>query len=156
MIHALDVPAATGAQDIVGFTLENTASTTQAAGVVTFGQVFVQGDVLPGTHLVAVINGVEIPVQMDVKALNDDGSVRHAILTLGAPAIAAGGSLDLMPKEAACPAGAVLTAQDAIAKGLNVTLDVNLHNADGSTTLKSFSAASSFSNAIVQVSSRPG
>jgi Ca2+-binding RTX toxin-like protein len=151
VIHAPDVPVATGAQDIVGFVLENTASTAQAAGIVTFGQVFVAGDVMPGAKLVALINGVETAVQMDVKALNDDGSVRHAILTLNAPAIAAGGSVEMMLKEtASAPASTALTAQDAIAKGLNVSLEVNLHNADGSTSLKTFSAASLLQNAIAQ------
>ena len=35
-------------------------------------------------------------MQMDVKATNSDGSVRHAVLTLYAPEIAANGNLAVM------------------------------------------------------------
>jgi Ca2+-binding RTX toxin-like protein len=154
LIRVPDVPAAGASGELVGMTLQNASAAAQAAAIVSFGQVFKPGDLMPGTGLVAVINGVSVPVQVDVKALNADGSVRHAILTLQAPAIAGNGEVDVMLKQGAAPTGAALTAQDAIARGLNVTLDVNLRNADGSSTLKSVNVAqllqSSIANGTVE------
>ena len=46
---------------------------------ITFGEVFAPGQVPQGGHLVAVINGVQIPVQLDVKTTNADGSVKMGI-----------------------------------------------------------------------------
>src|SRR5262249_31173719 len=78
-------PPASTPGDVVGFSLQNTSGGAEATGYVSFGQVFGKGDVMPGSNLVAKINGVDVPVQMDVKTTNEDGSVAHAILTLKAP-----------------------------------------------------------------------
>src|SRR4029079_15534057 len=87
-------PSQTG--DLVGVRLQNTGTNTESSGYVTFGEVFLPGTVRPTDSLVAGINSVNYAVQMDVQSTNVDGSVRQAILTLDAPAIPGGGTLDLM------------------------------------------------------------
>ncbi|MGH7141072.1 MAG: hypothetical protein ACREGH_00350, partial [Minisyncoccia bacterium] len=94
--YAPSVPQPTQSGDIVGLDLQNTGGTTEAAGYVTFGEVFQDGDVEPSDSLVARIGGTNYPVQMDVKATNSDGSVRHAILTFEAPAIAPSAAVGVM------------------------------------------------------------
>ena len=60
---------------------------TQSHVPVTFGQIFKDGDVSHGTTLTATLNGKPIPLQVDVKATNPDGSLRHAVLTVMAPSL---------------------------------------------------------------------
>src|SRR5438067_312654 len=82
--------------DVVGFNLENNQASTLGQRYITFQETFLPGDVTPGTDLVAIVNGQKIPVQMDVKTFNDDGSVRSALLTFQQPSIAAHSSLSFM------------------------------------------------------------
>src|SRR5690348_11617561 len=82
--------------DIVDVQLQNNTTSTQPAGEITFGQTFVDGDLPAGAQLIALINGQQVPVQMDVKTTNPDGSVRFAVLTVDAPAIAPNSHVDVM------------------------------------------------------------
>src|SRR5205085_1351842 len=82
--------------DLVGVRLQNTGTSLEPSGYVSFGEVFLPGTVKPTDSLVARINGVNYAVQMNVESTNADGSVRQAVLTLDAPGIPAGGTLDLM------------------------------------------------------------
>ncbi|WP_218037686.1 hypothetical protein, partial [Reyranella soli] len=82
--------------DVVGFNLENNQANTLGQQYVTFQETFLPGEVTTGTHLVAIVNGQKIPVQMDVKTINADGSVRSALLTFEQPSIAANSSLNFM------------------------------------------------------------
>ncbi|KEZ77875.1 hypothetical protein C41B8_07507 [Salinisphaera hydrothermalis C41B8] len=52
---------------------------------VTFGQPFRPGDVPAGTTVQVFGDGKPIPTQVDVKARNADGSVRHAVISLNVP-----------------------------------------------------------------------
>lgn len=133
VLHAPDVPQAAGANEVVGFVLQNNGDSLQKSAVVSFGQVFAEGDIKPGGGLVALINGIAYPVQMDVKATHDDGSVRHAILSLKAPEIAAHNELDgVLTKVTSASTAPALTAQSALSAGLNLTIDVAVLQANGS------------------------
>jgi autotransporter passenger strand-loop-strand repeat protein len=121
-------------QGIVGFDLQNTGGATEPAGYVTFGQVFRDGDVSANAGLTAfvvsggVTTGNAIPVQMTVETTYADGSVDDAILTLSAPAIAAGGTVSalLVTSGGASPAAPITPAQavsDLLANG-DVTVSV--------------------------------
>ena len=59
----------------------NESSRAQSNVPVTFGQVFKAGDVPRGTTLAATVDGRPITLQVDPKATNPDGSLRHAVLT---------------------------------------------------------------------------
>jgi hypothetical protein len=135
--------------DIVGVRFENDSDAAEAARTVTFGQVFAKGDLPAGAQLVALVNGQEIAVQMDVKATNDDGSVRHAVLSIAAPAIAAHGAIDIMlAKGTPAAAGPAIGPSDILARGYDLKVDVTLHNADGTTSLQTLDAASVLQQAI--------
>jgi hypothetical protein len=137
------------AAGLPGFTLQNTSGASEGSGYVSFGQMFAKGTVMPGQTLTAHIGGQDVAVQMDVKTTNDDGSVGHAILTLKAPAMAAGasvsGSLATGGTTSSAPA---IQAQDILSHGYDFQAQVTLHNADGSTTVKTVDAAQLLQQAI--------
>jgi len=54
---------------------------------VTFGQVFKTDDVPRGTTLTANLDGHPVALQVDAKATNPDGSMRHAVLTAMVPSL---------------------------------------------------------------------
>ncbi|MEP7185178.1 MAG: hypothetical protein ABI767_05005 [Rhodanobacter sp.] len=79
---------------------------TQNNVPVTFGQVFKDGDVPRNATVTASLDGEPIPLQVDAKAFNPDGSLRHAVLTMIVPSL--GGKTRLPVKltaEPALPAG---------------------------------------------------
>src|SRR5438105_7485718 len=133
------LPQPSQAGDIVDVRLQNTGTRTESSGYVSFGQVFMPGAVNPTDSLVARINGVNYAVQMDVKSTNADGSVRQAVLTLDAPAIAAGGTVDLMLAKgsAAGPSPVAPSASALLASGYNTSVSFAFHNANGTTTTDS-------------------
>src|SRR5205085_9444301 len=138
------------AGDIVGVRLQNTGTTTENAGYVTFGELFRAGAVQPSDSLVARINGVNYAVQMNAMSTNADGSVRQAVLTLQAPSIAAGGTLDLMLARgtASFPSPTASSASALLGSGYNTAVNFTFHNADGTTTTDSTSAASALQAAL--------
>src|SRR5690348_8816525 len=64
------------------------SSQAQADVPATFGQVFKDGDVPKGATLTAALNGKPVILQVDAKATNPDGSLRHAVLTVMMPSLA--------------------------------------------------------------------
>ncbi len=82
--------------DVVGFNLENNQASALGQQYITFQETFLPGEVTTSTHLVAIVGGQKIPVQMDVKTTNADGSVRSALLTFEQPSISANSSLSFM------------------------------------------------------------
>lgn len=70
--------------------LVNPGNTLQSNAVATFGHAFAQGDVPNGSTLTGKLaNGTAVPVQVDAKARHADGSLRHAVLTIQIPSLAA-------------------------------------------------------------------
>ena len=63
------------------------SSRTQPDVPVTFGQVFKKGDVPRGASLMATLDGRPVALQVDPKATNPDGSLRHAVLTVMVPSL---------------------------------------------------------------------
>jgi hypothetical protein len=85
MIPSLPQPQATG--DIVGLKLEREG--TGEVRCITFGQVFMPGQLPRGSGLMARIDGHEVPAQLDEKTTNPDGSIRFGIVTINTAAPAA-------------------------------------------------------------------
>lgn len=81
---------------IVDVTLHNAGAAALQAGVATFAQVFARGDLPAGQSLVAKINGAAVPVQIDVKTRHEDGSVKHAVLSVDRPPLNAGNSVEVV------------------------------------------------------------
>lgn len=99
----------------------------------TFGQPFRRGDIPRGYTVAAYWDGKALPTQADIKALNPDGSVRHAVLTVLLPDLSGGRSeaLALRPvKEADFAKAPTLTLGDLLQSNFNaaITLSVSGHS----------------------------
>ena len=134
LVMAPSIPQPTAAGDIVGLVLQNNQSSVLAAREITFGQEFAAGQVLPGTQLVADINGTLIPVQMDIKTTNSDGSVAMAVLTMQQPALTAKSSVNVMLQSGTYAAAPAVSLSALTSGGYNFTVGLTLHNANGTTT----------------------
>ena len=88
LVYAPAIPQPTAPGDIVGLNLQNTGATATPSQPLTFGEEFLPGAVMPGQQLVMNIGGQSLPVQMDAKTYNSDGSVAMGVLTVMAPALA--------------------------------------------------------------------
>ena len=116
---------------------EINADTTMPARTASFGQVFLPGAVLRSDHLQAMLDAHAVPTQIDPKAFNQDGSIRHAIVTIELPKLRSGQSLNAaIVKQsdtgpAAAPPAMTVPALDVVVKlkgpdGSVRNLDVNL------------------------------
>ncbi|HET8551444.1 MAG TPA: hypothetical protein VFM97_03075 [Gammaproteobacteria bacterium] len=74
---------------VVSFQAISESSQSQQNVPVTFGQVFRDGDVPSGAHLRALWGDQSLPIQVDRKATNSDGSLRHAVVTVVVPELTA-------------------------------------------------------------------
>jgi hypothetical protein len=96
---------------------------------VTFGQIFVPGDLWRGQRLGAVLGetGERVPLQVNRKAYNADGSVRHAILSTVLPILPAGATRTLvLERGPAETSGPPLTAAGLTASGYDSQVVVTL------------------------------
>jgi len=81
---------------ITGVVIDSTAREDQAKLPLTFGQVFAPGDLPRGAGLAGKLaDGTLLQLQLDVKASHPDGSVRHAVISLILPHLAAGKEVGL-------------------------------------------------------------
>jgi hypothetical protein len=84
---------AAGPSDIATYVIENHGASDKGV-LATFGAVFAPGAVSKGASLQAVSrDGTSIPLQVDAKATNMDGSMRHAVITVDIPHLASGADL---------------------------------------------------------------
>jgi hypothetical protein len=98
---------ASRAETVVTDSVVSTVSQAQTNVPVTFGQVFKAGDIPKGATVTAAINGQAVNLQVDSKATNPDGSLRHAVLTTMVPSLPGKAklSLELAAGPAATEAG---------------------------------------------------
>lgn len=80
----------TQAGELAAFVVQNNTKEESPADYLTFGQAFAEGALKPGTPVMALYGANALPAQIDVKALNSDGSVRHAAVTVATPELKAG------------------------------------------------------------------
>jgi len=76
------------------FKLKNNWKETAAPDFLTFGQAFRAGALFPGDTIGARFGDKILAAQMDVKALHNDGSVRHAAITIATPPLKSGKTTD--------------------------------------------------------------
>ncbi len=98
-------PATPVGSDLTTITMQSTDSATQNNVPVTFGQVFMIG-ALPATDAAVELRAPDssiVPCQIDVKALHQDGSVRHAIISAILPSMAASESKTYSIRRRASP-----------------------------------------------------
>src|SRR5580704_2083414 len=114
--------------EIVDVRLENSTTTAQAAGDVSFGQSFALGDFPAGAQLVAIVNGVQIPVQINVQSTYADGSAKFAIVTVDAPALPANTHVDVMLARGTSETSITpVHIGDILTHGYDATVDINIH-----------------------------
>lgn len=70
---------------IVDLTLIETSGANQNDVFITFGQIFKRGDVNLSSELGAQLNGTALDIQINEKARHNDGSLRHAVITVKIP-----------------------------------------------------------------------
>ncbi|WP_439596829.1 hypothetical protein [Falsiroseomonas sp.] len=127
VVRSLPMPCLSQQGDILGLVLEGRGA--PAGRVVTFGQVFAQGDLPRGAGLAArLADGKAVPLQADVKVRHVDGSARFALLALAAPALAAGEQAGVVlhrgPAVAAAPFAPDLSRRSAILHLADQRLDL--------------------------------
>lgn len=84
------------APSIVTDHVQSLVSTSQSNVPVTFGQVFEAGAVPRGQTLTATVDGHPVALQVDPKATNPDGSMRHAVITVSVPSLPGDATLPLV------------------------------------------------------------
>lgn len=103
---------------------------TQNQVPVTFGQIFKDGDVPKGSTLTAKLDDKPITLQVDPKATNPDGSLRHAVITLTVPSLRGGTKLPLAisaaPGPKPTPPEAPVTLSQLLATGYDAKVSLDL------------------------------
>ena len=113
-------------RQVVTLTAVNKNDSALTNAPLTFGQVFRQGDVPAGRGLIATIDGQRYDLQADVKTRWPDGSMKHAVISIRIPQIAASGGR----QEIALATGrenvgsVVISIQRLLATDFNATLTV--------------------------------
>ncbi len=128
----LSAPRFAGSADALArFRLDNPFSSASPRGFTTFGAVFRKGALRPGATVVARFGAATAPAQIDAKTLYADGSILHAAVTLEAPALSAGASLEGVLESG----GAALAPFDAAAADLSLPVSVTLREPRGNRTV---------------------
>jgi hypothetical protein len=110
----------------VNFSLQNAGTAKSAKQYIRFNQIFSAGALPRGHSLNATVGTQAVPLQMDVVSRYADGSVKSAILTTAAPAIAAGAALQGSLVASSAPAGAAIANDAALAQGYDLTVNMNI------------------------------
>jgi Ca2+-binding RTX toxin-like protein len=108
------------------FGLQNAATTKSAAQYIRFNQIFADGDVPQGQSLSAMVGNQAVALQMDVMSRYADGSVKSAILTVAAPAIAASATLQGSLVASSVTAGVAIAKDAALAHGYDLTVNMDI------------------------------
>lgn len=112
---------------IVSMNAVSLSSQTQDNVPVTFGEVFKKGDVPSGAALQATLNGQPIPLQVDAKATNPDGSLRHAVLTVTVPELTSYATRTIDLSTGGSPAtGTPVGLNDVLATDFDAEVDLNV------------------------------
>lgn len=135
---------------------ESTGTSDQANVPITLGHVFALGSLNRGDLIVGKLSdGSVLPIQTDIKATHSDGSVRHAILSLILPKLAAGQTVTMsLVKESGTRANSSLTPADLVKTQFATTVRINLggvtYTADAQELLRTGSAKSWLSGTVAE------
>lgn len=106
---------------VASVTLPTGSAPVGTTSVVTFGQVFGQGEA--SDHVVVNTGGVDLPTQTDVKRRYADGSIRHAIVSVQVAAASAPQALTIKTTGAAA-SGSPLSLDAVLAGGVDYTVEI--------------------------------
>jgi hypothetical protein len=128
-VTAATIAASGSAITDVRFENTNTQS-TQTNVPVTFGQVFAVGALRPADGLVGQLDdGSSVPLQVDVKALHADGSVRHAIISAIVPSLGPSQvrKMSLVKSGAAAAPATALATSDMMRYGFSASVHATIN-----------------------------
>ena len=97
---------------------------------VTFGQPFRRGDLPRGNTVVGYLRGKRLPTQVNVKARNPKGSIRHAVITMMVPCrdLYGGAHISLASRPLSnVPERRRLTMAELLRSRFNATLTLNVN-----------------------------
>ena len=114
---------------------------------VTFGQVFKDGDVPRGATLAATLDGQPITLQVNPKATNPDGSLRHAVLTAMVPSLPAGAKLPLTLYTGAALTGPTIGLSQLLATGYDAKISLNIGGTSYTASARSLLQAANLAGA---------
>jgi hypothetical protein len=118
---------------ITDIKLESTSTIAQTKVPFTLGHAFIKGNLLPNEGIAGKLaNGTVIPLQINVKALHTDGSVRHAIIsgvmpTLNANAIE---TIQLTKATLTKSTAATVTALDLLNEYITASINIKISGVD--------------------------
>lgn len=128
-------PALTPARhdgEVVAIRVENNTDQAHTGRIVTFGHAFAEGDIPANSHLIAKTARTQLPIQMDIKATHRDGSVRHAVLSLKAPDLAAHSGAEIMlSTENSANADHPIAAHRIVERGYDTQLILTFRDTTG-------------------------
>ena len=96
---------------------------------VTFGQPFRRGDLPDGETIVGYLGHRALPTQINIKARNPDGSVRHGIITMLIPCQDLNGRARISltkKKQSRTPVNGALSIQELLRTRFNASLSLNI------------------------------
>jgi hypothetical protein len=125
-------PATSSAQIITDVRFENTDAVAQTNIPMTFGQVFAKGNYVTTDTLSGRLeDGTIVPLQVDVKATHDDGSIRHAVISAILPKLNAGETSTMtLVKMGSAPTGAALTTSAIMRTGFSFSAHAKINGTD--------------------------
>lgn len=133
VVPAAGIPQPRRAGDIVGIVVQNLAKSASGTLPLTFGEVFKPG-ALPRNAPLRLDIGKEVPVQVDPRTYNADGSIAMATLTAIVPSLpgrTATGAM-LMRAPAGTPPEAPPLSLAAALAHYNLVVELGLQDSDGS------------------------
>jgi len=136
---------------IVTDTVVSQTAKTQTVVPVTFGQIFKAGDVPRGATITAALGGKPVTLQMDAKATNPDGSLRHAVLTAMIPSLPGHAKLPLTlstgPASASTEKGAPINLSQLLATHYDAKVELDLGGTRYSVDARALLTAANNTNA---------
>ncbi len=95
----------------------------------TFGHTFKQGHIPSGSSIVAALDDISLPIQVDIKATHSDLSVRHAVISTIIPELSTAEKVIKLkltdsPTENSNP----VSISDVLNSEYDVEVDIDLHN----------------------------
>jgi hypothetical protein len=124
---------------ITSIAVVNQSTSALSQVPVTFGEVFRDGDIPAGASLSASLaDGTRLPLQVDAKTTNADGSLRNAVLSTRVPSMASGSSVQVKLASAASPlAGSAVQLSELLATSFDAEVDLTLGGTKYSATARS-------------------
>ncbi len=124
---------------VTGVSVVNQSGAAQTQVPITFGEVFRTGDIPAGASLTASLaDGTRVPLQVDAKSTNADGSLRNAVLSTRIPSLASGATTQVTFASATSAlAGSAVQLSELLATSFDAEVDLTLGGTVYSATARS-------------------